>query len=87
ERFEALGVAYHTHLGHGPAQWHLSGSAHRHLTCQRCGKVIEVDPRLFGELQAALRDRYAFDVDLRHFGLDGYCAKCASRSQHSPRRG
>ncbi|MGH9057529.1 MAG: Fur family transcriptional regulator [Acidimicrobiales bacterium] len=91
ERFEALGVAYHTHLGHGPAQWHLSSSAHRHLTCQGCGKVIEVDLQLFRELQAALRDRFAFDADLRHFALDGYCSMCAlnvSGVRHSlaPRR-
>ena len=27
ERLEELGVAYHVHLGHGPAQWHLVATA------------------------------------------------------------
>jgi len=84
ERFEDLGVAYHTHLGHGPAQWHLSGSRHQHLVCQHCGAVIEADPDILTALEATLHERSGFDLDLRHFAITGTCQSCASEARESP---
>jgi Fur family ferric uptake transcriptional regulator len=80
DRFEELGVTYHTHLGHGPAQWHLVTSPHCHLTCQTCGAVIEAAPAIFATLQTELHDRLGFDADLRHFAVTGTCHHCQNRS-------
>jgi Fe2+ or Zn2+ uptake regulation protein len=76
ERLEALGVAYHTHLGHGPAQWHLANSSHPHLTCEHCGSVVEVPGEVFTSLQDALLANVGFRADLRHFALTGTCRAC-----------
>lgn len=77
ERLESLGVAYHTHLGHGPAQWHLAAGAHPHITCERCGAVVEAPAGAFEALRSAVADATGFSVDLRHFALTGTCAECS----------
>jgi Fur family transcriptional regulator, ferric uptake regulator len=77
DRFEQLGVAYHTHLGHGAAQWHLSRDVHQHLVCQDCGGVVEADPEVFRAVARYLLTEYGFHVELHHFALTGRCAACA----------
>lgn len=84
ERFEDLGVAYHTHLGHGPAQWHLSASRHQHLVCEHCGAVIEAEPDILEALQTTLHDRLGFELNLRHFAIAGSCRTCASEATPLP---
>ncbi len=80
ERLEDLGVAYHVHLGHGPAQWHLVAQrSHQHLACRRCGRVVEVDRELFEPLVRQLADNYGFQADIGHFAVTGTCAGCAGR--------
>ena len=39
---EQLGEVQHTHLGHGPAVYHLAETAHPHLVCEDCGLVQEL---------------------------------------------
>jgi Fur family transcriptional regulator, ferric uptake regulator len=83
ERFEDLGVAYHTHLGHGPAQWHLAAAPHQHLTCQRCGIVIEADPGLFEDVRQMLHDHLGFEANFGHFAVTGLCRDCATEDERS----
>lgn len=78
ERLEELGVAYHVHLGHGAARWHLAGADHGHLLCAGCGKVVEVSPSSLEEMAAHVRAGEGFEVDLRHFALPGTCRSCLS---------
>lgn len=77
DRFEELGIAYHVHLGHGPAQWHLSEQPRLYLTCARCGEVIEVEPPDYTGFDQHLRSRFGFHADFRHFALTGLCGRCA----------
>jgi Fe2+ or Zn2+ uptake regulation protein len=77
DRFEQLGVAYHTHLGHGPAMWHLAAATHQHLICERCGAVVPADPSAFAALRAALQEQAGFVADFRHFAITGRCASCS----------
>src|ERR671922_975319 len=45
ELLEDLGLVKHTHLGHGPPNYHLAAEAeHIHLVCQECGAVTDVSP-------------------------------------------
>ena len=37
DELEKLGVVVHSHLGHGPATYHLASGAHCHFVCQDCG--------------------------------------------------
>jgi Fur family transcriptional regulator, ferric uptake regulator len=74
---ERLGVVEHTHLGHGPAVYHLSESAHPHVVCERCGVVIEVERRAFDTLARQLREKHEFVLHPGHFAVTGRCKDCS----------
>jgi Fur family ferric uptake transcriptional regulator len=77
DRFEELGIAYHVHLGHGPAQWHLSEDPRLYLACSRCGEVIGLSPEDYEVIDSHLRNRFGFEADFRHFAVTGLCRRCA----------
>jgi Fur family ferric uptake transcriptional regulator len=76
DELEKLGVIVHTHLGHGPATYHLAASAHGHFVCEECGKMIEAPDALFGGLARAAKDQFGFTIDPHHFAMLGRCAEC-----------
>ena len=77
DELERLGVIVHSHLGHGPATYHLAASAHGHFVCEECGKMIEAPDTLFGSLAKAARAQFGFTIDPHHFAMLGRCADCA----------
>jgi Fe2+ or Zn2+ uptake regulation protein len=76
DELEKLGVVTHSHLGHGPATYHLASAAHCHFVCQECGTAVMAPDELFTSLASAARDRYGFEVDVHHFAILGRCAAC-----------
>jgi Fe2+ or Zn2+ uptake regulation protein len=78
EELEKLGVVVHSHLGHGPATYHLASGAHCHFVCQDCGAAVEAPDELFRTLADAALDRYGFELDIRHFAILGRCVTCRS---------
>lgn len=78
---EQLGEVQHTHLGHGPAVYHLAEAAHPHLVCEDCGLVQELDPATFGQLARQLKQQHGFAITAGHFAVTGQCRKCAARSR------
>jgi Fur family ferric uptake transcriptional regulator len=76
EELERLGVIVHSHLGHGPATYHLAGTTHGHLVCESCGKMIEAPHALFAELAAAAETQFGFAIDPHHFAVIGACSDC-----------
>ncbi|OFW65792.1 MAG: hypothetical protein A2Z12_04455 [Actinobacteria bacterium RBG_16_68_21] len=79
EALEGAGVLVHTHLGHGPAVYHLTDEpVHQHLVCRRCGRTIEIGSPRLAELLAAITDQTGFVADPAHFALSGLCAGCAA---------
>ena len=77
ETLERLDVVEHTHLGHGPAVYHLADELHQHLVCERCGYVVEVPADLLRPVEEEVRDRYGFVMRPGHFAVVGRCANCA----------
>lgn len=77
DELEKLGIVQHTHVGHGPATYHLATIAHGHFVCGNCGAMFEAPPSLFESLAAEARQRYGFSVDAHHFAVLGRCADCA----------
>lgn len=84
EALEELGIVYHVHMGHGPAQWHLADERHLHLVCQSCGAVSEAPPGLLEGVRRQLGD-LGFVPDGRHFALVGWCAACRPSAGESER--
>lgn len=70
------GIVDHVHLGHGPAQYHLTEEQHAHLVCNGCGAVVELAPSLSEPFAAEVEDELGFRLDLGHFALTGWCDVC-----------
>ncbi|MCL4312874.1 MAG: transcriptional repressor [Actinobacteria bacterium] len=81
ELLEDTGLAYHVHLGHGPARWHLGDPSHLHLACERCGEVEEVDDNLLETVKSQLLAATGFKIDTHHFALVGRCSRCLAQEQ------
>lgn len=80
DELERLGVIVHTHLGHGPAIYHLASAPHGHLVCETCEATIEAPEELFAELSQAAEERFGFRIDPRHFAVLGRCRACSEGS-------
>jgi len=76
---EELGLARHTHLGHGAPTYHFGGSAdHFHTVCRDCGAVTEVPTAVADSFAEQLRTHQAFDTDMGHLTVFGRCGTCAA---------
>jgi Fur family ferric uptake transcriptional regulator len=78
EELERLGVLVHTHVGHGPATYHLAPATHGHLVCEACGRMIEVPGSVFGGLARTAASRYGFTIDPHHVAVLGRCRTCTA---------
>jgi Fur family ferric uptake transcriptional regulator len=77
DELERLKIVDRTHLGDGPATYHLAAGAHGHLVCRQCGTIVEVPDELFGDLASTARERYGFSIDPRRFAVIGLCSGCS----------
>ena len=81
EELERLGVVVHTHLGHGPATYHLAAEAHGHLVCERCGLALEAPSDLVDQLARGTMERLGFILRPYHFAVLGICSRCAQPAE------
>jgi Fe2+ or Zn2+ uptake regulation protein len=77
DSLEAIGLVEHSHVGHGPALYHV-GRTHPHLVCEKCGAVLDLDPAQLETVREELRERFGFELHVGHFALLGHCRHCAS---------
>ncbi len=79
DALEKAGLLIHSHLGHGPAVYHLPSEAtHIHVVCDRCGAIASVSAASLAGWVDAVRTATGFEVDPAHFGATGLCADCAA---------
>ncbi len=76
DELEKLGVIVHSHLGHGPATYHLAQGAHSHFVCEECGVTFEAPDELFRSLSRSARAQFGFEIDPHHFAVFGRCKDC-----------
>ncbi len=76
EELERLGVVVHSHLGHGPATYHLAASAHCHFVCEHCGNAFKAPDELFVGLADRAKKQFGFTIDPHHFSIFGRCNNC-----------
>jgi Fur family ferric uptake transcriptional regulator len=81
DELERLGVVTHTHLGHGPATYHLAARRHGHLVCERCGETAEIPLSLFDSLRRHALSTHGFTVDPGHSAVMGLCGRCRGASE------
>ena len=78
ERLEQLGVVRHVHAGHGPGLYALArGGDREYLVCERCRRVVSVDPSELDGVRQELRERFGLNARFSHFPIHGLCADCA----------
>lgn len=53
-----------------------TGRDHLHMTCLRCGKVIEFESQLFEKLKAAVEKECHFKIAVARMEIGGYCRGC-----------
>ena len=82
EELERLEIVMHSHLGHGPAVYHLAWAAYAHLVCSECGATLEIPEELFADLATQAAVRYGFTVDPRHFAILGQCRRVNTHESH-----
>ncbi len=71
------GLVNPTDFGQGRVTYEIHRDPHHHhLVCRKCGKMTEVEARVFEPLEKTLRERYGFVANLDHFAIFGLCRKC-----------
>jgi len=79
EALEEAGVLRHTHLGHGPAVYHLADEPpHQHLVCAVCGATSSIAADRLAEVLQAITEATGFVPDPAHFAITGLCRECAA---------
>jgi Fur family ferric uptake transcriptional regulator len=77
EKLEELGVVRHVHVAHGPSVYGLLGDGEReYLACERCGKVVAVEPEQLDRVRAVIREDFGYEARFTHFPIHGRCADC-----------
>jgi len=75
--FKELGLVDEMRLDKVRCYYEIKQSPeHQHLVCQGCGKVIEFQNPLIGELIEAVRRQHGFNVTKAELYLEGYCPGC-----------
>lgn len=81
DALEESGLLVHSHLGHGPAVYHLAAeAAHQHIVCSRCGFTSAIPASSLDSWIESLRETTGFAVDPTHFAVTGLCEDCAAQS-------
>jgi len=75
--FKQLGLVDERRLGKVRCYYEMKQSPeHQHLVCQGCGKVIEFQNPLIGQLIKAVRREHGFRVTKAELYLEGTCQEC-----------
>ena len=53
-----------------------TGRDHMHMTCLRCGKVIEFESQLFEKLKSTVARECNFSIAVARLEIGGYCKSC-----------
>jgi len=78
--FKELGLVDERRLGKVRCYYETKRSVeHQHLVCKRCGKVLEFESPLIGELVAKAQREYSFKVTQAELCIEGYCRECKKK--------
>ena len=77
DTLEGVGLVHHVHVPDGGSVVHLADADHHHLTCDRCGRTVDVPADEVAAALGPLAARHGFSVDTVHFAVVGRCHDCA----------
>jgi len=79
ELLEEIEVLKKLDFGDGRARFEVRDDEahhHHHLVCQTCGKIIEFEDDLLGQLEKAIERRMGFKINDHVAKFYGTCAEC-----------
>lgn len=80
--FRELGLVDEIRLGKVRCYYEIKRSPyHQHMVCRGCGKVIEFQNPLIGQLIEAVRREHKFNVTKAELYLEGYCPACEEKEK------
>jgi len=89
--FKKLGIIDELDLmhvnGHGHYYEARTNQDHVHFTCQRCGRVLEIDTPLFERLKGKIEGRHGLAIRIARLELGGLCGTCTSEEGEKLRVG
>ena len=75
--FRELGLVEERRLGRASCYYEIRRPAgHQHFVCRDCGRVIEFQAPLMGELVGSIQREQGFSVTRTEFYLEGHCRQC-----------
>ena len=69
ELLQETGCVFKSTLGDQSIYHHAEEGHHHHLTCRKCGKIVECDESVFAQLEESLDEAYGFSADFHHLVL------------------
>jgi Fur family ferric uptake transcriptional regulator len=81
--FKELGLVDEMRLGKIRCYYEIKQSSdHQHLICQGCGKIIEIQNPLIGQLIEMVRQEHGFKVNKAELYLEGCCQECEDKESN-----
>lgn len=78
--FKELGLVDEIRLGELGCYYEIKQSVeHQHMVCKRCGKIMEFESSLIGNLLAKVQRECGFKVTKAELYLEGYCQDCMKK--------
>ena len=75
--FKGLGLVDERRLDEAQCYYEIKGPVeHYHMVCRTCGRVMEFQSTLIGDLVAEIQRNSGFDVTKAVLYLEGHCPKC-----------
>lgn len=78
DRLVEVGAVTRIEVDGGPSVFHLADSAHHHVVCDRCGRVVGVDASLLEPVARRLRRDHGFVLRSDAVTLPGRCVDCGN---------
>ena len=80
QRFKELGLVDEFHFDEDHHHYEAkAASEHHHLMCVGCGKIVEFDYDLLGDIARSVPEAGGFEIMQAELRVAGYCAECRKR--------
>lgn len=76
ELLTELGILRPIYMGETTPRFIRAEGGHHHLVCNDCGKVVEFDECVAGQMIQALREEFRFEIDSHLLEFYGRCQSC-----------
>jgi Fur family ferric uptake transcriptional regulator len=70
------GLVRKLQIGPGQKRYDRASDKHYHVRCVKCGRISDLEPGPFGDLEAAASGNSGFDIVGHELEFEGLCEQC-----------